>query len=357
MSLAIRILKRSKTALSETGTLVSALVKEPATSTTKARDVLICHARNKHNSVATSFLRVDREVGLIRYHGIQGYVALWAQGNPGGLLGMVYDGKWNRGTNPWVRMKKLMYGTRGEDHDERDDLDSGDGNQDAPILSKRRATVAFMITASQRMELTTRLGYVTEEIKKLKPLEALLILEHDIKPGNGDIVLRLVRENEELQRAEAEEVLMEQSTFDEKAQLKSDAYTTENEIVQKSRLARGSTQSSLDDAGVFSTEKEHDYTSETTRQNDRLLEISGGFDSPPPLELGDSENSGKESETDVWFEVVEFHDESGKSNVVALYKTEEEAQDCIDWKIDATRRHHEEKDSTRPMPRFEFRQR
>jgi hypothetical protein len=51
---------------------------------------------------------------------------------------------------------------------------------------KKIARVAFMITSSQKVELQERLGYEATDIKGLTPMEALLILEHDIHRNDYD---------------------------------------------------------------------------------------------------------------------------------------------------------------------------
>ena len=79
------------------------------------------------------------------------------------------------------------------------DAAEGDGE------GRTKARVAFMITAAQRSELSAGLGYGDDEIRKLRPLEALLILQHQVGPGNEAKVRRLVEDNDELQRREEEE--------------------------------------------------------------------------------------------------------------------------------------------------------
>eukprot|EP00547_Thalassionema_nitzschioides_P015987 CAMPEP_0194253112 /NCGR_PEP_ID=MMETSP0158-20130606/29227_1 /TAXON_ID=33649 /ORGANISM="Thalassionema nitzschioides, Strain L26-B" /LENGTH=165 /DNA_ID=CAMNT_0038990725 /DNA_START=285 /DNA_END=778 /DNA_ORIENTATION=+ len=65
-------------------------------------------------------------------------------------------------------------------------------------LSRRTARVAFMITKDQREALTIQLGYSKDQIKKLKPIEALLILQHRVPPhGMEAKISTLINEQEQ----------------------------------------------------------------------------------------------------------------------------------------------------------------
>ena len=188
------------------------------------------------NSVAAAALRLDREVGLVRYHGPGPYLRDRYRRlvTPRPWSGVLSGGE---GSTPlWLR--RVMYGTSRSSADDTSvggdsgsptdfsgssgggagrghgtpNVDSegrisdgaGDGDQ------KKRARVAFMITSSQRLELRTALGYEPADIKRLKPLEALLVLEHGLRPGSDDDLRSLVRDNEELQRTEAEGAMREE---------------------------------------------------------------------------------------------------------------------------------------------------
>lgn len=125
--------------------LVSKLARSPS------RDVLISQAQ-KANTLATSLLRVEREANLIRYHGFLGYF---------------------RNVNTVTR--KLGFSSSSKSL-------KGAETQTTPAPSKNVARVAFMITTSQRLELSERLGFTPDQIKALKPLEATLILDHSLLP-------------------------------------------------------------------------------------------------------------------------------------------------------------------------------
>ena len=48
------------------------------------------------------------------------------------------------------------------------------------------ARVAFLITSDQRRRLSEDLGYAPEDIRKLKPIEAMLLLEHGVRRDGDD---------------------------------------------------------------------------------------------------------------------------------------------------------------------------
>lgn len=158
--------------------LLSKLVQSPHSS----RDILLREARES-NEVATSYLRIEKEINLVRYYGIAGYLRernlfqfhtyTWLQSQ--------LPQSWRRGRlgpsslSTFEPQQSRMMTTAGSS-------------------SSTMARVAFMITASQRSALVTKLGYNTEQIKQLTPLEATLILEHNIQPMEAESRLKTLVE-------------------------------------------------------------------------------------------------------------------------------------------------------------------
>ena len=153
-----------------------------------------CARSGNGNIVAESALRFDREVGLVKYHGFGGYVT--AKGGVRALL--LPSGSRSGDTAVGFNLTRFLFGPpsgRGREANVGATEDSGTGttkNTDA-TRSAKKARVAFMITAAQRQQLSAELGYTAGDIRSLKPLEALLILENQIKPGNEEEVYRLVK--------------------------------------------------------------------------------------------------------------------------------------------------------------------
>jgi hypothetical protein len=123
-----------------------------------SRDILLREAQESNNTVAVSYLRIEKELNLMRYHGFMGYLrqSWWLQQLPE---------QWSR------RLRGLgppLVSSTFESQQQRS--------------SSTMARVAFMITAAQRAALVDKLGYTAHQIKQLTPLEATLILEHNIQP-------------------------------------------------------------------------------------------------------------------------------------------------------------------------------
>ena len=209
---------KSRVLGSESFHLATAMWKKRSGET--ARDVLVNQAR--FNGVATSFLKIDREIGLYKYLGFAGYLREKQIG----------------ASNPLTRRLLSYGGTNG-----------GDGDPNGKKKdNKKVAKVAFMITSSQRLELSERLGYQPEDIKKLKPVEASLLLANNVTPGEKDEKLGgLMQEyNEELARQhqqaklEAEELQVEQQLNSRNAQV-TETETTADERAKDITVGRGKT--------------------------------------------------------------------------------------------------------------------
>jgi hypothetical protein len=132
--------------------------------TRSVKPVLLEHARQS-NSVAHSLLHVDKQVGLVKYYGLSGYVK--------------------------QRLQSTMTTTGGA-------VDST--STSTPTPNAGAAKVAFMVTASMKQELTERLGYEAGQIKQLTPLHASLILNNDIAPEDREARLPIAEEEYEVQR-------------------------------------------------------------------------------------------------------------------------------------------------------------
>ena len=168
---------------------------------------------------------------------------------------------------------------------------------------KKRARVAFMITAAQRMILKKELGLNEAVIKTLTPIQASLIIENKLsyKFQSADLFMEKLNElityNEEL---------MEQRKIQAQDDSKvSHCYRNIGDRIM-SKIA----------------------VSETTQ-----LE---GQDKPLYANHGDSHHKEAvdEAKDVTWFEVTKIYKtgEAEKEYVVALYKTIEEANNCCEWK-------------------------
>ena len=319
-----------------------------------------CARSDNGNVVAESALRLDREVGLMRYHGLGGYVT--AKGGVRALL--LPSGSSSDDAAGGFNLTRFLFGPPSGHGREASvsaaDTDAGTSKSTGATSSAKKARVAFMITATQRQQLSTELGYTAGDIRSLKPLEALLILEHQIKPGNDEEVRRLVNENEEIERQEAERAAREiaaSAAKDEKSDtsdIKEDilhtiantAACTEGNIGNTSdedsaTLALAAGASTNGDAGPSQSNQNKEFaTSLSSAISDQSAAVQqalsrplSGDDQAQDVPNPDTVSTSNESGDMTWYEVVETKVDSDLDGaVIALYQSLEEAEDCLKWK-------------------------
>lgn len=125
------------------------------------------------NRAAVKLLEWDRELNLIRYYGVGEYAKRW-----------------------WASRSRPTRSAFSSDQPAESISTNGERVDEEKGSVAR---VAFMITARQRRELSSSLGYDPQDIRSFKPIEALLLLEHGVKKDAGDFraeLKRLVEENE-----------------------------------------------------------------------------------------------------------------------------------------------------------------
>jgi hypothetical protein len=153
-------LQQSRQVGTDSLTLLAHLMKAPSMT----RTILINQARQA-NTVALSYLRVEREIGLVQYHGFMGYLRQ-------------HPRSWRSSSSN----RSASFGTTSATSNSTTTTTSPTQQQQHPPT---KARVAFMITSSQRSSLQQELGYSEQQIKQLKPLEASLILEHQLSPPDS----------------------------------------------------------------------------------------------------------------------------------------------------------------------------
>ena len=179
----------------------------------KTRQLLLDTSRSTisvPNVAAIKLLEWDRELNLMQYHGVQEYgkrwwaSSSWSKLASRGTIGNI-GGDSNSRTNDTQ--------TQSKSKDSKDK--KGNSNK------KNVARVAFMITSEQRHKLTTNLGYTPKDIRTFKPIEALLLLEHNVQrqiEGRVEYDFRvkldeIVKENESLSMVENEDAQVLQSSM------------------------------------------------------------------------------------------------------------------------------------------------
>jgi hypothetical protein len=182
------------------------LMSELAQSPRLSREILLRQAREA-NTVATSFLSMEREVNLVRYHGLVGYLRERS----------VLRRDW---------LQRLPFGSSQNTPKATHEQNMDNSNNATIRYSSTTARVPFMITAAQRASLANELGYSIDQIKQLKPLEASLILEHSIVPSELESRLpslvddcRASLENQRQMATMAPPVIVEKKSHDNQSSL------------------------------------------------------------------------------------------------------------------------------------------
>lgn len=226
------------------------------------KSVLLDHARQS-NTVANSLLQVDKQVGLVKYYGLSGY------------------------------LKQRLQSTSVIPTTSTDITANTIASSDTSSSSSAR--VAFMVTARMKQELNGRLGYDADQIRKMTPLQASLILNESIKPEHMEERLPVAEEEYEAQR---------QKEAEEQVRMRIQKEEEEERNQPESIPETIDSQHQSFDSDAFS---KPDYVN------------TNGYASVNLLDEGTESGWG-----DVWYEVVELKD--GESNRVGLYMNEDEAK-------------------------------
>jgi hypothetical protein len=220
------------------------------------------------NTVATGLLKVDKEVGLVKYYGLSGY------------------------------LKQRFQSTttaRGESSPDTDPVAS------SPVGAK----IAFMVTASMKQELSERLGYGIDQIKTLTPLQASLILNESIQPDEIETKLPQAEQAYNIRRRQEEEEARIQA---EQAHILAAATTTATTVAAEAAVVH------------------HDTVVGGMGHDTQHFGVGHGYRSRNELDpIGNSSSMGEFFSASEWFEVTEITAD-GSISRVGLYTDEEEAK-------------------------------
>ncbi|CAJ1953863.1 unnamed protein product [Cylindrotheca closterium] len=270
--------------------LASAIFKDSTTKRAVSfKPVLLDQAR-QYNLVARSLLQVDRQIGLVRYHGIMGY----------------FQQQWQ------ARFSSSLPPS----------TTTPEGSSPADTSQPNKARIAFMITGSMKQELNEQMGYLDEDIRKMTPLQASLILHYRIIPDEMEEKLPVVEAEYEKQREE-------------------DAVKQQQEAEERERL-RAAQQVEMKKAEALRKEQAASTAESKTEVNAQQETPSAPYVAPAPLTVASfsaAANNFQSSNTllspsadgttngfgDSWFEVNEIDPKTGEATRVGLYQEEEEA--------------------------------
>lgn len=343
------MLSRTETVSRESLALMKGYaVKKPR----NLRNLLVEQAKLQ-NQTAASLLHVDKEVNLIRYYGVAGYI------REKQIVPFVLSSFQRRSFLPDSSQTVV------EDPKGSHTTTSASASPSAAKPSNKTAKVAFMVTAAMRTELVDRLGYDATQIKTMTPLQASLILHHSVEPAQLSEMLPVLEQEHAAtlqEHAEQQRQLQEQEEEQIRARALKDAAAIEEAHVQA--LNQQSSPASTAVAAVVATEEVEQGQAPPAAQ----LSVNGAaepqspplppstlssepyvFDPVPPVQLAQEEQATLSSQSTppytssrsvnatpgqaasgatVWYEIVEIDDDTNTAlgtQVVALYKSEQEA--------------------------------
>lgn len=217
---------RTRTLSRDSLKLLQAVWKAP--TATERRDALIQQATTtssndvgEPNQVAVNLLSFEKELNLVRYYGIPGYLKEKQYKLPFSTLGASSPSSSGAATSA----------TPDSNSTNTEPKDTGDTKDSPPKVGK----VAFMITSSMRQELTERLQYEPHQIKSLTPTDAMLILDNSVKPSDVKAQLpALQKEYEEARVLAAEEAAKQHAAEVEQKRRESELSSVIEESVSRS---------------------------------------------------------------------------------------------------------------------------
>lgn len=309
------------------------------------------------NSLAIALLKLDKEIVYMKYEGISQYcmkrfrenvnIQFLSQGKP-------TDIGIHTNTNSSTSTSNENAGTNSNNTAKSTGTTSN---------NSKKARIAFMITTAQKQTLARKFNYAPSLIKKLKPIEALLIIEnelhsHDVageyesgsvseEASNADFLKRekewriklddLIEENETLIQRHQEE--------EEERQRIEESKKIEVEVKSKSKPTKvEATSEESSKACMYEVvEVIQSLTSPSSpisTSTALVLSTSLPESSPSP-----SETVPASASTPASIDNPPSGSTSDTGEVLALYKTEKEAQEFIDIKLDLRQKRHAKKKS------------
>ena len=232
------------------------------------KPLLLEQARNS-NSIATSLLQADKEVGLVKYYGVSGYLKHRWQSQSTTTTSSLDD-------NPILSTDAVA-------------------SSSTATPTGTTGRIAFMVTAPMKVDMMDRLGYTAEQIKSLTPLQATLIINQSILPEEKDVKLPLAEQEyeEQRQQEEAQARLLH---------------------AEQERLRQQQQQQQQQDAMIHAP---------LPSSTERAQFFGGGYRSKN--ELDEHHNIGKFFSASEWYEVTETN-KVGETTRVGLYQDKDEAE-------------------------------
>jgi len=318
------LLKRPRpTSLSAFGDLVRKILLDqsrPSSALNKGESSLVDISNT--NVVAVKLLHWHRELNLVKYHGVQDYFKRWRLAKT--------QGSYEEGS-------------------------TNNKNETNASVAK----VSLMITSEQRYKLSTILGYTTDDIRTFKPHEAHLLLQYGIRKDNNDgsssdgvgyrtrLTALLIKEEENKQStsnkdlqgtkfnlavnnsASGEQHNDERMTKSSRASMNDD----DNDKMSSTSLAVLPEQT--DDAFDRPSHLQHTNLNvdATIPIEEQLVREEQFHSRVPRVDVTNNDFDLDNMNGTCWYEVIEktskMMDDEYEEQVVALFRTEKEAQECV----------------------------
>jgi hypothetical protein len=290
------------------------------------------------NQFAIKLLHYEKEFNLIRYHGFLEYskskllssqFRLVSNISNGGTdqVGSGVNNNIDSATTISVNVNTANTDSTTIKNENANELSTLSTNQ--PTTDKttpKVAKIAFMITASMRNELTTRLQYDTNDIKTMTPIEASLILQHNVIPSDRNSTVPMLIEQYEKEQVEIrkqiEQEEMERKEIERNEQVRLKLEQQEKEENDKENIR---------------------LQNESIKEIERLTEHHESTTTIPAHSVIRSSDTQVGNKKRLWFELVKIQNSSPSNDnnaetsataettatttteVIGLYTTEKEA--------------------------------
>lgn len=303
------------------------------------RQTLVQQAQQEQNRTALTLLRTHKEWNDMRYYGFVEYLRQ-KMPSPVGMLGLQYQQS-ALANSPF----------RSTSTDAAASMSSSSSSPPAPgttttttattTMTTTPAKVAFMVTGRMKGQLS-ELGYATEEIKALTPVEASLLIEHGVEPHEKPQQLpRLVQAYEQQQQQQ-------------QAQAQAEAATAANAATTTEQQSEMSTANQTEGTATTDNASPPPSSHGPRSFTERLLgsKIASENVINKPTDISSRLHMPTFSLARTWYEVVEEYGSNDNSSghhhappeVVALHSTPEEAQLDANLRFEImTKRAQEEK--------------
>lgn len=323
--------------------LTKQIIKHKPTSRIDFRQMLLQaqtttdRDQHNHNRIALNLLKLDKEFNLIQYHGPQKYISNHLSGLqlPSYLS---FFQNWDP-ANPIKSSTQKVESIK---------------NNDNPN-PKAQARVAFMITAQQRQILITEYNFTQGQIKSMTPNEAQMIIRHSIYAlGENDSSWRenikklIEKEVEEQKKVEQQMQLIEQEGM---------VTNKQGDGMIKNILSIGFEERLESQSPSIKESNRGDEIQIDELQNNgddhkKELLLLGNDDSVAPSEnrsdsiTAETSDGQHTNSKNCWYEVISTTTSSNE--VVALYRSYEEAQEFIMIKEDLATKRRGDPSSSQP---------